>query len=294
MNHDASKIGQGFRNLGNTCFVNSVLQVLFHSPILADSLVNKLHTRTCRNSELCVPCEIDKVALASKIVESTVIPSQLIQKLSTLNEAFTPGLQQDAHDFLVCLRQLYRFPSDTAIFHPFRGELRSRIQCEVNHISDTFEEMLDLSVEIPPLASSLETCLENFFKSEHFDIDNFKCGECFQPVRATKQFEIAKSPMLLCIHLKRFTNLATKITQFIEFPLTLNLSSYSVRQNDQDLSFRLYAIVVHSGSASNDGHYFTFVRSQARDGLPWKLMNDAVVSWSTDAHVLKQHAYMLF
>ena len=48
---------------------------------------------------MSLPCEIDKVALASKIAESTVIPSQLIQKLSNLNEAFIPCLQQNAHDF---------------------------------------------------------------------------------------------------------------------------------------------------------------------------------------------------
>ena len=45
-------VGPGLFNLGNTCFLNSVIQVLTYTPPLVNYLATQEHSRTCKCSEV--------------------------------------------------------------------------------------------------------------------------------------------------------------------------------------------------------------------------------------------------
>ena len=48
-------------NLGQTCFLNSVLQSLLHNPLLRNYFLSDKHNnKTCKNSD-CMGCEMDKL-----------------------------------------------------------------------------------------------------------------------------------------------------------------------------------------------------------------------------------------
>ena len=88
------------------------------------------------------------------------------------------------------------------------------------HCSNTFEDLISLSLEFPKKrqmgACTLEECLQNFYAPEMLKGDNkYMCGGCKKRQEAKKRFSIESSPRSLVIHLKRFTNMGNKIGEFV-------------------------------------------------------------------------------
>lgn len=78
------------------------------------------------------------------------------------------------------------------------------------HQSYTFDNFMDLSVELPRKATrftgtvSLENCLDKFIDVEKIIDAGFKCEGCKKTVNVEKDITIFRFPKLLVVHLKRF------------------------------------------------------------------------------------------
>jgi ubiquitin carboxyl-terminal hydrolase 36/42 len=151
------------------------------------------------------------------------------------------GRQEDAHEFMrffVDALQRSALPlskqkpdpklaESTWVHQIFGGTLRSRVKCrECGHPSDTFDSILDLSIDVFG-TSSLREALHKFVKLDILKgTDSYKCERCRRPVVAEKGFTIYSAPAVLTIHLKRFTPMGRKLTHPVRFDQTLDLKPY--------------------------------------------------------------------
>jgi len=109
----------------------------------------------------------------------------------------------------------------------FGGRLRSRVTCQsCDHPSDTFDSLLDLSIDIHR-KESVRDALDAFVAIERLaGADKYNCEKCKKPVVAEKQFTIHDAPQILTVHLKRFTPIGRKLTQPVKYGEQLSLARY--------------------------------------------------------------------
>jgi len=119
---------------------------------------------------------------------------------------------------------------------------------------------------------SLSSLLQRFLMPERLDGDNqYHCdGPCNSLQDGERHVEICTAPTYLIVTLMRFSYSAqsgshSKIFTDIQYPLILSIPVQSAVSESAADGFRqetygLVAVIVHSGSSSDAGHYFCYAR----------------------------------
>ncbi|KAL8512315.1 hypothetical protein ACS0TY_018696 [Phlomoides rotata] len=317
----------GLRNLGNSCYLNSVLQCLTFTPPLANFCLRNLHSSVCdfgagkEKKGECPFCILEKRIYRSLNSEAgSDAPLKINSCLRIYAEHFRAGRQEDAHEFLryvidachnTCLRlkklqQQQRVKNgianggdnggsgETVVKEIFGGALQSQVKClSCGAESNKVDEIMDISLDILH-SGSLREALQKFFQSEVLDGNNkYKCDNCKELVTARKQMSVLEAPNVLVIQLKRFEGIfGGKVDKPIAFDEILVLSSHMCKgSKDQHPEYNLFGTIVHSGFSPDSGHYYAYIKDAFGR---WYCCNDSYVSVSTLEEVLSEKAYILF
>ena len=113
---------------------------------------------------------------------------------------------------------------------------------------------------------TLDECLDEFEKAEVLsEQDQWYCPRCKEHRRASKKFDLWKTPDILVVHLKRFSSSGyrrDKLDVFVDFPVeNLDLTSRVVHKEDgKQEVYDLIAVDDHFGGLGG-GHYTAWAKN---------------------------------
>lgn len=311
------KIGAGMINVGNTCYLNSALQALFHVPAFANWLISDSgHRDKCLNQDTCIVCQMAETLLESQKNDvNTIKPWKIYSKLRLICRHFVPGRQEDAHEFLRYLidamekSYLARFKNSkeldqhsketTPLNQILGGYLRSAVRClACGHVSTTFQHFEEIILDIRK-SNTIEEALNLYFARERLEDMGYTCESCKKKVSATKQFSLERAPVVLCIQLKRFI-IGSKLNKHVAIRTKLDLTPYSSVKNkvingascsSLQLNYKLVSMVTHLGPSQHSGHYTAIGLT---DSNGYYQFDDSCVRQISVQNVLNTNAYVIF
>lgn len=117
---------------------------------------------------------------------------------------------------------------------------------------------------------TLDDCLAEFEKEEILsEQDTWYCPRCKEHRRASKKFDLWKTPDILVVHLKRFSSVGwrrDKLDILVDFPIEgLDLTERVIdKENGKQEIYDLIAVDDHWGGLGG-GHYTAFAKNFVDD-----------------------------
>ncbi|KAB0393450.1 hypothetical protein E2I00_002914, partial [Balaenoptera physalus] len=216
----------GLRNLGNTCFLNAVLQCLSSTRPLRDFCLRRDFRQ-----------EVPGGGRAQELTEGCPRVSEAPHGAATPRNQPTrppgsasPGQYDDDRANLMWKRYLER--EDSKIVDLFVGQLKSCLKCQAcGYRSTTFEVFCDLSLPIPKKGFaggkvSLRDCFSLFTKEEELESENAPvCDQCRQKTRSTKKLTVQRFPRILVLRILIGWTFGNSVFLRKSLPLHLSLPS---------------------------------------------------------------------
>ena len=212
----------GIKNMGNTCYLNSVIQVLVNTPIFSEQLLKvEFPQIAATQSTNCAISE--ELKFITTILQSgefkSITPVSLKRKIDYKFDRYRGSNQHDAHEFLMELinqigsEMKLMIPESTAEdLNVFRGINQVNLRCTACLSAPRIAEEQPfncLHVDIPHNdnkdVESLDECLKSTLKDEILTgEDKENCDICASKQDAARRSMISIPPKILIIHIKRF------------------------------------------------------------------------------------------
>ncbi|KAJ3225360.1 hypothetical protein HDU81_007969 [Chytriomyces hyalinus] len=286
----------GLKNLAATCYLNTLLQVWFHTVPFRSAVY--AYELGCADEASDNIMSRLKTAFAYMQCGSKGVfdPRQFVDSLK-----IDSGIQQDAQEFsklfTATLENLLSHQPNpnvrTLIKTLFEGECAYVTRCKsCSRESRRAELFRDIELSITE-SGTLTDSFESYLSEEHLDAENkWFCPHCGTKVAATRQIEIARLPPVLNIQLLRFVydvvkQVKRKVRTTVCFPNTLDMNSYLGKYNENGDEktcegngpqnvYTLSAVLMHRGTSAYAGHFIARIRDPFSGN--WYTCNDENVT----------------
>ncbi|KAK3091748.1 hypothetical protein FSP39_022316 [Pinctada imbricata] len=245
-----STIGlRGLINLGNTCFMNCIVQALIHTPVLRDFFLADKHNCQPLSAESgqCLVCEMARLFQEFYSGNRTPhIPFRLLHLVWTNARHLAGYEQQDAHEFLIAaldvlhrhckgytddkllaINRFFTGKNGTTAGNPhhcnciidqiFTGGLQSDVTCQqCNNVSTTIDPIWDISLDLgpgPPLPntnSSSSSSPTSGFTNSPGTYESTSLIDCLK--RFTKPEHLGSSAKIKCSICKSYQESTKQLT----------------------------------------------------------------------------------
>ncbi|CDR96396.1 ubiquitin carboxyl-terminal hydrolase family protein, putative [Babesia bigemina] len=269
---------RGIRNLGNTCYYNSLLQALFHTR----SFVKGLFDLSSSNTTVAV-----YQRLFRKLLKRGKKPFDPNPGYKLLPAAWRQNSeQQDVTEVLSHL--LESLDESLELWRRlFAGMVVRRIKClHCGNMSDNREIVMDFTFTVDNM-SSIQAMFDDFCKIENLRGGNrYLCAKCDAHRRADMWNVIASPPAHLMVVLSRHMWSPVAALQGSSGGASKLLNHVHVDEQLRicEFDYTLYGTIFHSGTGASSGHYY-FVGRDSEAPSNWHVCDDSQVRPATAATV---------
>eukprot|EP00192_Tetraselmis_astigmatica_P000385 CAMPEP_0117664232 /NCGR_PEP_ID=MMETSP0804-20121206/9096_1 /TAXON_ID=1074897 /ORGANISM="Tetraselmis astigmatica, Strain CCMP880" /LENGTH=1147 /DNA_ID=CAMNT_0005471423 /DNA_START=186 /DNA_END=3631 /DNA_ORIENTATION=+ len=262
----------GLKNQGATCYMNSLLQTLYHIPYFRKAVY---HMPTTDEDS---PVKSIPLALQSLFYKIQFQPTSVSTKMLTKSfgwDTYDSFMQHDVQELnrVLCEKLEEKMKGtkvENTIQQLFEGHTWNYIECvNVEYKSTRTESFMDLQLDVKG-CKDLYASFDMYTAIEMLDGQNQYKAEGHGMQDAKKGVLFENFPPVLQLQLKRFEydfarDIMVKINDRYEFYDELDLDvgdgkylSPNADRNVRNL-YKLHSVLVHSGGV-HGGHYYAFIR----------------------------------
>jgi ubiquitin C-terminal hydrolase len=293
----------GLKNLGNTCYMNSLVQMLFNLGLFRDGIVNcDYNSKETKNNCLF---ELKKLFFCLQYLDMQYYTPDSFPK-NFENSPLNPKEQMDVDEFFANLMdkletRLKGTNSENIIKYIFQGKQNDNLNFEGGcpHKRTNISDFYSIQLQVKDKKDIYQS-LDTFIEGEYMSGDNsIFCDKCKKKFAANKNQDFNTLPRVLMFVLKRFEfdynkMIRYKINDYFEFPLELDMNKYTSdyitgKNKNMNNKYLLRGVVIHSGTCEM-GHYYSIIKNLDSQNEDWFLYNDSIVK-KFDLKNLKEEAF---